>query len=106
LQTELGFASPSRSLINVQFVYSVCCKGFDERMSKMIRGLILAFSGFGTTLCVAASAWGAVAPTAVTRAPEIDPASAVGAITLLLGGVAVMRSRARRQRLPKLPLTE
>ena len=31
---------------------------------------------------------------AVVRAPEIDPASMASALTLLLGGVMVMRSRA------------
>jgi hypothetical protein len=65
-------------------------------MNKLILGLILALSGLGTTVYVAAPAWGAVPPTAVARAPEIDPASAVGALTLLLGGIAVLRSRAKR----------
>lgn len=31
--------------------------------------------------------------TAVAAAPEIDPASALSALTLLVGGVAVMRGR-------------
>jgi hypothetical protein len=30
---------------------------------------------------------------AVTSAPEIDPASALSALTLLVGGIAVMRGR-------------
>jgi hypothetical protein len=30
------------------------------------------------------------------RAPEIDPASAASALTLLMGGVLVLRSRAKR----------
>jgi hypothetical protein len=30
------------------------------------------------------------------RAPEIDPASAVAAMTLLLGGIAVMRGRKKK----------
>jgi hypothetical protein len=63
-------------------------------MSKLVRGLIQAFLGLSATLCVAASSWAAVPPTTV--APEIDPASAVGALTLLLGSVAVLRSRAKR----------
>jgi hypothetical protein len=66
-----------------------------REMSKLTLGLILALSGLGTTVYVAAPAWGAV-PEAVVRAPEIDPASAVGALTLLLGGVTVLRSRAKR----------
>lgn len=34
-----------------------------------------------------------VSVTQVTQAPEIDPASAVGALTLLMGGIAVIRAR-------------
>jgi hypothetical protein len=64
-------------------------------MNKLILGLILALTGLGMTVYVAAPSWGAVPPT-VVRAPEIDPASAVGALTLLLGSVAVLRSRAKR----------
>jgi hypothetical protein len=33
--------------------------------------------------------------TTLTKAPEIDPASAAGGITLLLGGLSVMRGRRR-----------
>ncbi len=33
------------------------------------------------------------APTTATSAPEIDPASALSAMTLLLGGLAVVRGR-------------
>jgi hypothetical protein len=33
----------------------------------------------------------------VVKAPEIDAASAAGALTLLLGGVAVLRGRRRHQ---------
>jgi hypothetical protein len=32
----------------------------------------------------------------VTAAPEIDPASAISALTLLAGGLAVVRGRRRR----------
>jgi hypothetical protein len=32
----------------------------------------------------------------VTAAPEIDPASAISALTLLAGGLAVIRGRRRR----------
>lgn len=37
------------------------------------------------------------APEIVVKAPEIDPASMASALTLLLGGVMVMRSRATKR---------
>ena len=33
----------------------------------------------------------------VTRAPEIDPASAASGLTLLLGGLAVLRGRSAKK---------
>jgi hypothetical protein len=68
---------------------------FSARLGREMSKLILALSGLVTTVYVAAPAWGAV-PAAVVRAPEIDPASAVGALTLLLGCVAVLRGRAKQ----------
>jgi hypothetical protein len=47
-----------------------------------------------TTLAGVASALDTVASTdIVVRAPEIDPASAMAALTLLAGGLAVLRGR-------------
>jgi hypothetical protein len=63
-------------------------------MRKLIVGLILALSGLSATVYADEGSWGEYPR--VFRAPEIDPASAVGALTLLLGGVAVLRSRAKR----------
>jgi LPXTG-motif cell wall-anchored protein len=37
-----------------------------------------------------------VASAAVARAPEIDPASAMAGLTMLAGGLAVLRGRRRK----------
>ena len=50
------------------------------------------------TLSAATVALATVAPTAVQiPAPEIDPASAIGGLTLLLGTVAILRGRRARK---------
>jgi len=64
-------------------------------MTKFFAVLVLSVSGLATTAAYAGI------PTNQVRdhrdhpywAPEIDPSSAVTALTLLLGGVAVLRSR-------------
>ena len=66
-------------------------------MKKLIAGVVMSVLGLAAT----------AAPTFADdhdrdhrhhwSAPEIDPASAITALTLLLGGVAVMRSRMRRK---------
>ncbi|HEY2781893.1 MAG TPA: hypothetical protein VGI90_14015 [Steroidobacteraceae bacterium] len=69
-------------------------------MLKLIAALILSLSGIGTVVYIAPpSTWGGSGgnggsgnETSV-MAPEIDPSSAVAALTLLLGGVTVLRSR-------------
>lgn len=43
------------------------------------------------------AATGTVALPATMQAPEIDPASAVGGLTLLLGGLAVLCGRRKAQ---------
>jgi hypothetical protein len=40
-------------------------------------------------------------PHSVVKAPEIDPASAVAGLTLLLGGLAVLSARRPKARRPK-----
>jgi hypothetical protein len=85
-----------------------------DRMKRLIAVLVLSLSGVAITAAYAHDTdrdrdrggdhdrdhhW---------AAPEIDPSSAIAALTLLLGGAAVMGSRNRRKTvaLPKLPLTE
>lgn len=74
-------------------------------MIKLIAALILAFSGVATAVYVAPPSWGGNggnggqgggAGTHIT-APEIDPSSALTALTLLLGGVTVLRSRVSKK---------
>jgi hypothetical protein len=66
-------------------------------MIKLIAALILAFSGVATAVYVAPPSWGGnghgSGPGSHMTAPEIDPSSAIAALTLLLGGVTVLRSR-------------
>jgi len=66
-------------------------------MIKLIAALILSLSSIVTVVIVAPpSIWGGGHGGSggnTVKAPEIDPASAVSALTLLLGGVAVLRSR-------------
>jgi hypothetical protein len=70
-------------------------------MSKLILALILSLSGVSTVVYLAPpSFWGGPGhgghgggPVA---APEMDPASAATALTLLLGGVTVLRARKSR----------
>ncbi len=67
-------------------------------MIKLIAALILSLSGVVTVVYVAPrSSWGAGdgGPGRGNHmtAPEIDPSSAMAALTLLLGGVTVLRSR-------------
>jgi hypothetical protein len=66
-------------------------------MFKLLAALILSLSSIVTVVVVAPpSSWGGDhggSKGGSFKAPEIDPASAVSALTLLLGGVAVLRSR-------------
>jgi hypothetical protein len=65
-------------------------------MFKLIAALILSLSSIVTVVVVAPpSIWGGGHGGGGNsfKAPEIDPASAVSALTLLLGGVLVLRSR-------------
>lgn len=67
-------------------------------MIKLIAALILAFTGVATAVYVAPPSWGGSGsggsgPGTHVNAPEIDPSSAITALTLLLGGVTVLRSR-------------
>jgi hypothetical protein len=85
-----------------------------DRMKRFIAVLVLSLSGVAIT---AAYAHDSERDRGDDRghdrdhhwaAPEIDPSSAIAALTLLLGGAAVMGSRNRQKivALPKLPLTE
>lgn len=72
---------------------------------KFLAAFILAISGLSAAVAFSGHHWWA--PPASTHsstvngggfaAPEIDPASAVTALTLLLGGVTVLRSRTAKQ---------
>jgi hypothetical protein len=68
-------------------------------MIKLIAALILSLSGVVSVVYFAPrSSWGAGGNGAPGHgnhmtAPEIDPSSAITALTLLLGGVTVLRSR-------------
>jgi hypothetical protein len=74
-------------------------------MSKLFAALLLSFSGLTATIVhYAPSTWGA--PSAGQRgggwgghftAPEIDPSSAIAALTLLVGGLALIRGRIAKQ---------
>jgi hypothetical protein len=57
-------------------------------MSKLFSAalLLLATTGIASALVLTST-------TAVVRAPEIDPASALSGLTLLLGSLAVVRGR-------------
>jgi hypothetical protein len=65
--------------------------------------LLLFFSGLTATVAFSDLHWWGNSPSrhgaikASFAAPEIDPASAVTALTLLLGGVTVLRSRTARK---------
>ena len=50
-------------------------------------------SGGGPNPCTVVASSNSAGAWQVTRAPEIDPASAATGLTLLLGGVAVLRGR-------------
>jgi hypothetical protein len=71
-------------------------------MIKLLTTLILTLSGLGTIAYVAPpSFWHGDGHGhkggGVMAAPEIDPASATSALTLLLGSVIVLRSRLTKQ---------
>jgi hypothetical protein len=74
-------------------------------MIKLIAALILSLSSVVTVIYVAPPTfWGSGGgggqgkfPGSTMRAPEIDPASAASALTLLMGGVLVLRSRAAKR---------
>jgi hypothetical protein len=53
---------------------------------KKLAGLALLMIGFGGIACAGCRI-----------APEIDPSSAIGAVTLLGGGVLVIRGRRRKR---------
>jgi hypothetical protein len=76
-------------------------------MIKLLAALILSLSSVATVVYVApTSFWQGWSgdygdhdgPSGGDiRAPEIDPASAAGALTLLMGGVLVLRSRVAKR---------
>jgi hypothetical protein len=68
-----------------------------DRVKKLIAVLVVSLSGLAITAAYAGDRdhdrdhhhhW---------AAPEIDPSGGITALTLLLGGVAVLRSRIRRK---------
>jgi hypothetical protein len=71
-------------------------------MSKLLTTLLLSLSGLTVTVAYFAppSFWGGDGnggPRGHFSAPEIDPSSAVSALTLLVGGLVVLRGRFRKQ---------
>jgi len=73
-------------------------------MSKLVAALLLSLSGLAVTGAYFAppSFWGGGwggngGGGGQIAAPEIDPSSAVSALTLLLGGLVVLRGRFRKQ---------
>jgi hypothetical protein len=71
-------------------------------MSKLLATLLLSLSGLTVTVGYFAppSFWGGGGnggPRGNIAAPEIDPSSAVTALTLLAGGLIVLRGRLRKQ---------
>jgi hypothetical protein len=73
-------------------------------MSKLIAAILLSLSGLAVTgaYFAPASFWGGSwsgsgGGGGQIAAPEIDPSSAVSALTLLLGGLVVLRGRFRKQ---------
>ena len=72
-------------------------------MIKLIAALVLSFSSVGTIVYLSPlSFWqggGWSPPTTHSfKAPEINSTSAIGALTLLLGSVVVLRSRVATKR--------
>jgi hypothetical protein len=69
-------------------------------MIKLLAALILSFSGVASVVVFAPEGWGGNGggrgPSHMT-APEIDPSSAITALTLLLGGITVLRSRVAKR---------
>jgi len=68
-------------------------------MSKLILAFIVSVSSVTTVAFFTSGSFGGSGhsgPGPHVAAPEIDPASAVTALTLLLGGVTVLRSRGKR----------
>jgi len=61
--------------------------------SKIFWGLCVGLLGALATGLASAND---VTPLLTVKAPEIDPASATSALTLLFGGLAVLRGRLRR----------
>jgi hypothetical protein len=61
--------------------------------SKVLWGLWIGFLGTLATGLVSAN--GVTTTLLAVKAPEIDPASAASALTLLFGGLAVLRGRKR-----------
>jgi predicted benzoate:H+ symporter BenE len=66
-------------------------------MKRFIAVLVLSLSGVAITAAYAHDRDADPDRHHHWAAPEIDPSSAIAALTLLLGGVAVMRSRIGRK---------
>jgi hypothetical protein len=71
-------------------------------MTKLIAALLLSLSSIITVVYIAPPFFGGGggqggSPGPSIRAPEIDPASAASALTLLMGGILVLRSRAAKR---------
>jgi hypothetical protein len=79
-------------------------------MTKLFAALLLSFSGLTVTIVHFTPPTFSGAPSGDGpgggnwgnrgghfNAPEIDPSSAIGALTLLIGGLVVLRSRVTKQ---------
>jgi hypothetical protein len=68
-------------------------------MTKLLIALLLSLSGVVSVAVYAPPSWGwgGSGGPGHMMAPEIDPSSAVAALTLLLGSVMVLRSRVAKK---------
>ena len=78
------------------------CAGFKESdMRKLSSVGVVVVLSLITSVAFAGGRYGGPgwgwSPPRPVAAPEIDPASASSALTLLIGGLAVLRSRSRRR---------
>lgn len=69
-------------------------------MTKLIAAIVLSLSGLTTTVYAGIPSVGAEHRDRGHhhfKAPEIDPSSGISALTLLLGGLTVMRTRTAKK---------
>jgi hypothetical protein len=98
--TELSYfnlywvSDPAASLSDPSGIYFGDTGGVDTPRITA-RDIIIQTSNYDLSLRTGQYLWGKTGDVSVTRAPEINPASAASSLTLLLGGLAVLRGRRR-----------